>query len=142
VATPPFDLAALTAQERACLALVAQRLSSKEIALRLGIAKTSVDTYCNRARHKLGVSDRYAAARLLTASLQPQPILPEPAAARPLRAGRLLLGLVAGAAAAVVGIAALLAGMAALEALKPPSQLEEAQAEAEVQPTSPLTAEP
>src|SRR6202000_800145 len=30
----------------------------------LGMSKTSVDTYCDRARRKLGVEDRYAAARL------------------------------------------------------------------------------
>ena len=60
-------LASLTAQERECLRLVNRHLSSKEIGRELGIAKASVDTYCNRARAKLGVRDRYAAARLLHA---------------------------------------------------------------------------
>lgn len=60
-------LSQLTTMERACLELVAQRRSSKEIAKQLGIAKSSVDTYCDRARSKLAVADRYAAARLLTA---------------------------------------------------------------------------
>lgn len=113
------DLGALlTAQERACLRLVAQRLSSKEIAARLGIAKTSVDTYCNRARRKLGVADRYAAARLVTAAGTEAPSPPaEPATPR---RRKVLLGAVAGVFAAGVGVAALLAGAAALETMKPP----------------------
>lgn len=58
----------LTAQERECLRLVAQSLSSKEIARELGISKASVDTYCNRARAKLGVADRRTAGRLVLAA--------------------------------------------------------------------------
>src|ERR1700722_5131492 len=54
----------LTPRERECLRLVDQHLSSKQIARELGMSKTSVDTYCDRARRKLGVEDRYAAARL------------------------------------------------------------------------------
>jgi DNA-binding CsgD family transcriptional regulator len=56
---------ALTPKERECLRLVAQQRSSKEIARELGISKSSVDTYCNRARAKLGVSNRRAAAQLM-----------------------------------------------------------------------------
>src|ERR1700710_2004201 len=55
----------LTPRERECLRLVDQHLSSKEIARELGMSKTSVDTYCDRARRKLGVGDRYEAARIL-----------------------------------------------------------------------------
>src|ERR1043166_1320336 len=55
----------LTPRERECLQLVDQHLSSKQIARRLGMSKTSVDTYCDRARKKLGVGDRYQAAKLL-----------------------------------------------------------------------------
>src|SRR5205085_4697002 len=55
----------LTPRERECLRLVDQHLSSKQIARELGMSKTSVDTYCDRARRKLGVPDRYEAARLL-----------------------------------------------------------------------------
>jgi DNA-binding CsgD family transcriptional regulator len=55
----------LTPRERECLRLVDQHLSSKQIARHLGMSKTSVDTYCDRARRKLGVGDRYQAARLL-----------------------------------------------------------------------------
>jgi len=54
----------LTHRERDCLRLVDQHLSSKQIARELGMSKTSVDTYCDRARRKLGVEDRFAAARL------------------------------------------------------------------------------
>src|SRR5687768_11111129 len=61
-------VARLTPKEREILLLVAENLSSKEIAARLGIAKTSVDTYCNRARSKLRVKDRYEGARLLAAA--------------------------------------------------------------------------
>src|SRR6476659_7504067 len=59
----PVEL--LTPRERECLRLVDQHLSSKEIARKLGMSKTSVDTYCDRARRKLGVPDRYEAARLV-----------------------------------------------------------------------------
>lgn len=58
-------LSLLTPQERECLRLVAQQRSSKEIAQELGISKASVDTYCNRARAKLGVASRRDAAKLV-----------------------------------------------------------------------------
>src|SRR5689334_24493498 len=66
----------LTPRERECLRLVDQHLSSKQIARELGMSKTSVDTYCDRARRKLGVDDRYAAARLLR-QLDVSPVLTE-----------------------------------------------------------------
>lgn len=53
----------LSRMEKDCLALVADGLSSKQISSVLGIAKTSVDTYCDRAREKLDVADRFEAAR-------------------------------------------------------------------------------
>jgi len=56
---------ALTARERECLRLVLEHHSSKEIGRLLGVSQTSVDTHLRRARHKLGVNERYAAARLL-----------------------------------------------------------------------------
>ena len=55
----------LTAREIACLRLVARHRSSREIASELGISKTSVDTYCDRARAKLQMSSRRHAARLV-----------------------------------------------------------------------------
>ena len=60
-----LKLSALTPQERECLRLVAQQRSSKEIGRELGISKASVDTYCNRARAKLGVPSRRAAAQMV-----------------------------------------------------------------------------
>jgi DNA-binding CsgD family transcriptional regulator len=60
-----LKLSALTPKERECLRLVAQHCSSKEIARELGISKASVDTYCNRARAKLGVTSRRAAAQMV-----------------------------------------------------------------------------
>ncbi|MFN9711495.1 MAG: response regulator transcription factor, partial [Alphaproteobacteria bacterium] len=59
------SLELLTQRERECLSLVDRHFSSKQIARELGMSKTSVDTYCDRARKKLGVTDRYTAARLL-----------------------------------------------------------------------------
>ena len=65
VDTRHTKLSLLTPQERECLRLVAQQRSSKEIAQELGISKASVDTYCNRARAKLGVASRRDAAQLV-----------------------------------------------------------------------------
>src|ERR1700744_6343249 len=62
IAEDPVGL--LTPRERECLRLFDQHLSSKQIARELGMSKTSVDPYCDPARRKLGVEDRYAAARL------------------------------------------------------------------------------
>lgn len=122
-------LSRVTPMEQACLRLVARRLSSKEIAAELGIAKTSVDTYCNRARSKLGVTDRYEAARLLLAEQGVDPVdivvgaaaapheLPLPQPARPRR--RLVVG-VAVATLLVLAVGTLLAGLRAIEDMKPP----------------------
>lgn len=64
----PVDrLSQLTPKERDCLRLVLENLSSKQIARQLGISQTSVDTHVRRARAKLGISDRYAAARMVAA---------------------------------------------------------------------------
>lgn len=64
----------LTPQERECLRLVAQQRSSKEIAQELGISKASVDTYCNRARAKLGVTSRREAAQLVLEAAAGAPV--------------------------------------------------------------------
>lgn len=80
-------LSLLTAKERECLRLVGLQMSSKEIAAELGISKASVDTYCNRARAKLGVSSRREAAQMLrtleAAELHRPIAAPEPPAASP-----------------------------------------------------------
>lgn len=57
---------ALTARERDCLRLILENRTSKEVGRMLGISHTSVDTHVRRARAKLGLRDRYAAARLLS----------------------------------------------------------------------------
>jgi DNA-binding CsgD family transcriptional regulator len=67
-------LSLLTPQERECLRLVAQQRSSKEIAHELGISKASVDTYCNRARAKLGVASRREAAQLVLEAAAGAPV--------------------------------------------------------------------
>ncbi|HEY2708361.1 MAG TPA: helix-turn-helix transcriptional regulator [Caulobacteraceae bacterium] len=51
-------------RERECLRLVRDHHSSKEIARLLGVSITSVDTYVRRALFKLGVNDRFVAAKL------------------------------------------------------------------------------
>lgn len=58
-------LRSLSARERDCLRLILENHTSKEVGRRLGISHTSVDTHVRRARAKLGLRDRYDAARLL-----------------------------------------------------------------------------
>jgi hypothetical protein len=50
---------------KACLRLVAQGMSSKEIARTTGLAPLTVDTYLKQAIARLGVSNRREAARRL-----------------------------------------------------------------------------
>jgi DNA-binding CsgD family transcriptional regulator len=82
----PVDrLNQLTPKERDCLRLVLENHSSKQIARQLGISQTSVDTHVRRARAKLGIADRYAAARLLATwesggSVEPAAAGPAPVA--------------------------------------------------------------
>lgn len=57
----------LTARERDCLRLVARGMSSKEIALALGLSPLTVDGYLKEAVRTLGVSGRREAARILAA---------------------------------------------------------------------------
>jgi len=58
-------LARLTASERRCLELVDQGLQSKEIARVLDRSPNSIDTWLRSAALKLGVRDRYQAAKML-----------------------------------------------------------------------------
>jgi DNA-binding CsgD family transcriptional regulator len=115
----------LSDKERACLRLVARHLSSRQIALELGIAKTSVDTYCDRARAKLGVADRYEAARLLQAELGPLAPMAGGEQTREIRlfgagsnARPAMLG-AAFAAAVLIALVILLAGLRAVDSMKP-----------------------
>lgn len=119
-------LARLTPKEVACLRLVGQRMSSKEIASELGIAKTSVDTYCNRARAKLEVSGRQEAAQLLRAAIADDDA---PRAATTSGAARGALAPLTSATLRALGAGlvatlaygALMAGLHALDAMKPPT---------------------
>jgi len=61
----------LTPSERRCLELVDQGLQSKEIARVLDRSPNSVDTWLRSAARKLGVRDRFQAAKLLAASTKP-----------------------------------------------------------------------
>jgi DNA-binding CsgD family transcriptional regulator len=58
-------LTRLTDKQRICLRLVYAHMSSKEIALHLGIEPGTVDQYVKAAMRILGVGDRRAAAKLL-----------------------------------------------------------------------------
>jgi len=55
----------LTQRERECLRLVAQLMTSKQIALQLGISKHTVDERIERARRRIGARGRSEAARML-----------------------------------------------------------------------------
>ena len=54
----------LTDGQRACLRLVNQHMTSKEIARALGISKATVDQRLDRARRQLGAASRGEAARV------------------------------------------------------------------------------
>lgn len=132
---PIQRISLLTRRERECLRLVLEIQSSKQIARRLGISQTSVDTHVRRARDKLGVRSRYDAARLLalwesgpslisTIEAQPDPraswpgqdwrrLWPLPSLASLNIAQRLLL-IVGGAIAAAAAFGVLLSALAAL----------------------------
>lgn len=61
-------IARLSQGQRECLELVNQHLSSKEIALRLGISPHTVDQRVRQALQVLGVEKRGEAARLVAAA--------------------------------------------------------------------------
>jgi len=145
-------LSSLTAQERECLRLVGLQLSSKEIAHQLGISKASVDTYCNRARAKLGVTNRREAAQLVRsleavddrpATAEPAPpsaataaapaaavtLFPPIASLGPLERFGVILG---GAAALTLAFGMLLSGLQSLNEV-----VETAQAHAHLQAAAP-----
>jgi DNA-binding CsgD family transcriptional regulator len=61
-------LARLTPGQLECLALVFQHLSSKEIAVELGISSHTVDQRIRQAIHHLGVERRSEAARIAAAA--------------------------------------------------------------------------
>jgi DNA-binding CsgD family transcriptional regulator len=124
-------LARLTPKEIACLRLVARGMSSKEIASELGIAKTSVDTYCNRARAKLGVGGRHEAARLVRVAVVAEDSVAAAAGGYPFGLGdgaarsplapltNATLRLLAAGIITTLAFGALMAGFHALDAMKP-----------------------
>jgi DNA-binding CsgD family transcriptional regulator len=63
----------LTARERDCLRLVGRGMSSKEIALALGLSPLTVDGYLKEAVRTLGVSGRREAARVLASHEEVSP---------------------------------------------------------------------
>jgi DNA-binding CsgD family transcriptional regulator len=81
-------VAKLTPGQLDCLRLVDQHLSSKEIAVELGISPHTVDQRIRQALHTLGVPRRAQAARLVAQCTEPyqrlihQPPYIEPDAAR------------------------------------------------------------
>jgi DNA-binding CsgD family transcriptional regulator len=90
----PALIAALSPQQAACLRLVGELRTSKQIAEILGISSHTVDTHLSNAVRKLGAANRMEAARLLgDAAPAPPPAPPErltgqspPVAAATLRA--------------------------------------------------------
>jgi len=65
--------ASLSDGEVKCLMLVAEHLSSKEIAVRLGISSHTVDQRVRRSLHLLGLPTRRHAARWVKQACWPQP---------------------------------------------------------------------
>jgi DNA-binding CsgD family transcriptional regulator len=64
----PESITTLSEGQKACLRLVAQGMSSKEIAKELGLTPQTVDTYLKTSMARLGVASRREAARILVAS--------------------------------------------------------------------------
>lgn len=64
------DVARLTEGQRQCLLMVNDHLSSKQIALRLGISPHTVDQRVRQALQILGVEKRGEAARIVAAALR------------------------------------------------------------------------
>ncbi len=64
-------VAKLTPGQLECLRLVDQHLSSKEIAVELGISPHTVDQRVRQALHTLGVSRRAQAARIVAQTSEP-----------------------------------------------------------------------
>ena len=72
---PPPGFERLTPRERECLRLVAQHLSSKQIARELAVSQHTVDGHLNEARRKLGAATRRDAARILLEAEDGSPLI-------------------------------------------------------------------
>ena len=66
-------LSKLTERQRACLELVAEGFTSKEIGRKLGISHSTVDNHILIATQALGVADRREAGRLVASAGQQLP---------------------------------------------------------------------
>ena len=66
----PVEDIRLTARQADCVALVAQGLSSKEIARELGIAPSTVDNHIATAMNQYGFTNRNAVARWYRATVE------------------------------------------------------------------------
>lgn len=69
----------LSPQQRRCLMLVAEGLTTKEIAFELGVSNRTVDEHVEKAVAKLGAASRQRAAAILRRSVLP----PDPGAPHP-----------------------------------------------------------
>jgi DNA-binding CsgD family transcriptional regulator len=92
------DFDALSAKQKDCLRLVAEGLTSKQIAPKVGLTHESVNTYVKTATRIVGAPNRSVAARMLLEyeaipkrEFPSQPIA-EPASARQIRAADELPG--------------------------------------------------
>lgn len=88
---PDEAIARLTERQKACLRLVGQGYTSKEIGRDLGISYTTVDTHIRAALEILRVDSRAEAARLFLSAdrdftSHPQPLSSAPSALAPLPA--------------------------------------------------------
>lgn len=63
----------LSARQKQCLLLVSEGYSSKEIARKLGISPSTVDSHIGTATQILGYEDRRKAARMLIPTYSDQP---------------------------------------------------------------------
>lgn len=90
MAADPALIASLSRQQVACLRLVGELRTSKQIADILGISSHTVDTHLSNAVRRLGAANRMEAARLLAEATAMAPIPvptppPAPAEAPPRR---------------------------------------------------------
>jgi DNA-binding CsgD family transcriptional regulator len=79
------SITSLPEGQKACLRLVAQGMSSKEIAKALDLTPQTVDTYLKQSMARLGASNRREAARMLVSAEASQKLgSPSPPVADPL----------------------------------------------------------
>ena len=83
MAADPALIATLSPQQVACLRLVGELRTSKQIAEILGISSHTVDTHLSNAVRKLAAANRMEAARLLGDTAIAPPPGPAPQAAPP-----------------------------------------------------------